>query len=97
MGETPNNQDRMPQQSNDAQRQQTGQQNQQGETRQPQQQQGDRQQTQPGQQNQQADRARRDGEGGERTGQDSLDNGLAGGVDTGAIEPGRSGDGGAER
>ncbi|MDR7231988.1 hypothetical protein J2X45_003091 [Caulobacter sp. BE264] len=97
MGETPNNPERMPQQANDAQRQQAGQQNQQGETRQPQQQQDDRQQTQPGQQNQQADRERRGDQGADRAGEDDLTNGSTGGVDTGAIEPGRTDDGGAER
>jgi len=84
------------QQPNDAQRQQVGQQNQQGETRQPQQQPNDRQQAQPGQQNQQSDRERR--EGAEGTGQDALETGSVGGVDTGeGLEPGRTGDGGAER
>ncbi|PVM89445.1 hypothetical protein [Caulobacter endophyticus] len=94
MGETPNNQG-LQQQSGDAQRPQVEQQNQQGETRSPQQQQQNPQQTQPGQQNQQADRQRREGEGVE--GDDELNNGVSGGVETGAIEPGRTGDGGAER
>ena len=86
------------QQPNDAQRQQAGQQNQQGETRSPQQQSDERQQPQPGQQNQQADRDRRADEGIEGTGQDDLNNGSVGGVDTGGdLQPGRTGDGGAER
>jgi hypothetical protein len=86
------------QQPNDAQRQQAGQQNQQDETRSPQQQQTNPQQTQPDQQNQQADRDRRQAEGVEGTGQDDLNNGSVGGVDTGGdLQPGRTGDGGAER
>jgi hypothetical protein len=93
MGETPTTQDHMPQQSSDAQRQQAGQQNQQGETRQPQQQQDDRQQTQPGQQNQQADRARREEGDVQGAGEDGLNNG----VDTGAMEPGRTGEDGGRR
>lgn len=71
MGETTNNQDRMPQQGNDAQRQQVG------------------------QQNQQADRDRR--EGIEDEGREGRDNDISTGVDTGVREPGRTGDGGAER
>jgi hypothetical protein len=95
MGETPNNQDRMPQQANDAQRQQAGQQNQQGDTRQPQQQQDERQHNQPGQQNQQADREGRvDAEGNPHI---DSDKGLSGGAETDGMEPGRTGDGGAER
>lgn len=96
MGENANN-DRMQQQSNDAQRQQVGQQNQQGETRQPQQQQSNPQQAQPGQQNQQSDRERRPGEGQEGRDIQGEGDGLAGGVDTGAIQPGKTGDGGVER
>ncbi len=82
-----------PQQQNDAQRQQPAQQNQQDGVRQPQQQQQNPQQTQPGQQNQQADRQ----DEGER--QDALDDdGAIGGVDADEdLEPGRAGDGGAER
>ncbi|MBI1685470.1 hypothetical protein [Caulobacter hibisci] len=90
MGETPNNQG-LQQQPNDASRPQVEQQNQQGE-RTPQQQQQNPQQAQPDQQNRQADR--RDGE---RADGDQLNDGLAGGVDTGAIEPGRTDEGGAER
>ncbi|UAL12314.1 hypothetical protein [Caulobacter segnis] len=94
MNETRDNQG-LQQQPNDAQRQQAGQQNQQGETQPPQQQQNP-QQAQPGQQNQQADRDRRQNEGVEGTDQDGLDDGgLAGG--NGDIRPGRTGDGGAER
>jgi hypothetical protein len=96
MGETPNNQG-LQQQPNDAQRPQVEQQNQQGDNRAPQQQPQNPQQTQPGQQNQQADRQRREGEGLEGGGEDQLNNGVSGGVDTGAIEPGRTGEGGAER
>lgn len=93
MNENRDNQD-LQQQSNDPQRQQAGQQNQQGEIRQPQQQQRNPQQAQPGQQNQQADRRR--GEGVDGTDQDGLDDGdLTGG--NGDIRPGRTGDGGAER
>jgi hypothetical protein len=99
MGETPNNpgqsnQD-MSQQQDDAQRRQPDQQNLQGE-RQPQQQSQNPQQAQPGQQNRQADRDRA-AEGVEGTGEDQLNEGITGGVDTGDLTPGRTGDGGAER
>ena len=70
MGENANN-DRMQQQSNDAQRQQVGQQNRQGE--------------------------RRPGEGQEGRDIQGEGDGLAGGVDTGTIQPGKTGDGGVER
>lgn len=70
------------QQPNDAQRQQAGQQNQQGD-RQPPQQQDNPQQAQPGQQNQQADR--RQAEGIDGTGQGDLDNG-------GGLQPTREDD-----
>jgi hypothetical protein len=59
------------------------------------QQQGDAQRQQADQQNQQADR--RQSEGVEEQGQDALSNGSVGGVDTGDLRPGRTGDGGAER
>jgi hypothetical protein len=96
MGETPNTQG-MPQQSGDAQRRQADQQNQQGDDRQPQQQPQNPQQAQPAQQNQQADRDRRAAEGVEGSGEDQLNDGTTGGVDTGNLTPGRTGDGGAER
>lgn len=84
------------QQSNDAQRQQAGQQNQQGEDRQPQQQEQDRQQAQPGQQNQQGDRERRPDAGIEGSAQNGLDD--AGGYGgNGDLRPDRTSDGGAER
>lgn len=50
--------------------------------------------TTPGQQNQQGERQRRDdgdNEGVEGTRVEGLDDGLEGGVDTGAIEPGKTG------
>ncbi|KQZ31409.1 MULTISPECIES: hypothetical protein [Caulobacter] len=56
-----------------------------------QQQPSDDQRRQSDQQNQQGQRdPRRDGEGVEGEGVDDLNNGLEGGVDTGAIEPGRT-------
>lgn len=68
------------QQPNDAQRQKAGQQNKQGETRQPQQQDQNPQQVQPGQQNKQADLERRPHEGVEGTDKNGLkDGGIAGG------------------
>lgn len=83
------------QQPNDAQRPQPDQQNQQGEARQPQQQQQNPQQAQPGQQNQQSDR--REGEGLGGTDQDQLNNGSVGVDNDEDLQPGRTGDGGAER
>ena len=84
------------QQPGDAQRQQPGQQNQQGDTRQPPQQEQNPQQTQPGQQNQQASRERRPNEGVDGAEQDGLTGaGVVGG--NGDLRPGRTGDGGAER
>jgi hypothetical protein len=62
-----------------------------------QQQDGGGQARQPGQQNQQADRQPRSGERIEGSGEDGLNSGLEGGVDTSSLEPGRTGDGGAER
>ncbi len=94
MGENANN-DRMQQQSSDAQRQQVGQQNQQGDTRQPQQQQNNPQQAQPDQQNQQGER--RPGERQEERDIEGEGDGLAGGVDSGAIQPGKTGQGDVER
>jgi hypothetical protein len=56
-----------------------------------QQQPSDDQRRQSDQQNQQGQRdPRRDGEGVEGEGVDDLNNGLEGGLDTGAIEPGRT-------
>lgn len=69
------NQDRLQQQQNDTQRPQAGQQNQQGENRQPPQQRDDRQQAQPGQQNQQADRNRRSNDGVDGADQNGLKDG----------------------
>ncbi len=91
MGEY-DNREGLQQQPSDDQRQQAGQQNQQGETRTPQQQQDDEQRRQSDQQNQQGQR-RDDGlnEGVEGTRVEGLDEGLEGGVDTGAIEPGNTG------
>lgn len=94
MGENANN-DRMQQQSSDAQRQQVGQQNQQGDTRQPQQQQNNPQQAQPDQQNQQGER--RPGERQEGRDIEGEGDGLASGVDTGGIQPGRTGQDHVER
>jgi len=83
------NRDGLQQQPADDQRRQADQQNQQGETRVPQDQQDDVSRNAPGQQNQQAQRdPRRDAEGLEGEGVDDLNNGLQGGVDTGAIQPG---------
>ncbi|GGL28084.1 hypothetical protein [Caulobacter rhizosphaerae] len=85
------NREGLQQQPSDDQRRQSDQQNQQGETRTPQQQRDDEARNAPGQQNQQGQRdPRRDGEGVEGEGVDDLNNGLEGGVDTGAIEPGRT-------
>jgi hypothetical protein len=93
MGED-TNRDGLQQQSDETQRQQAGQQNQQGETRTPQQQQDDAARNAPGQQNQQGERQRRpEGEDVAGEGVDTLNNGLEGGVDTGAIQPGRTGQG----
>lgn len=70
------------------QRRQSGQQNQRGETRQP--------QHHSGEQNQKPDLPQREGLEGANQGQ--LNNGAVGGADPGAkLEPGRTGDGGAER
>ena len=91
MGEF-NNREDMQQQPSDEQRRQADQQNQQGETRTPQQQQDDEQRRQAGQQNQQGQRRENEGaEGVEGEGVDNLNNGLEGGVDTGAIQPGDTG------
>ncbi|MFZ0269435.1 hypothetical protein [Caulobacter sp.] len=87
------NRENLQQQPSDDQRRQADQQNQQGETRTPQQQQDDDQRRQSDQQNQQG-QPRREGEdveGVEGEGVDNLNNGLEGGVDTGAIQPGNTG------
>ena len=84
------NRENLQQQPSDDQRRQADQQNQQGETRAPQQQPDDASRNAPGQQNQQG-QPRRDAEGVEGEGVDDLDTGLEGGVDTGAIEPGNTG------
>jgi len=89
MGEY-DNRDGMQQQPADDQRRQADQQNQQGETRTPQQQQDDAARNAPGQQNQQGERREDDGELN-RARTTPLDDGLEGGVDTGAIEPGDTG------
>ena len=86
-----NNREDLQQQQGDEQRRQPDQQNQQGETRTPQQQQDDDQRRQAGQQNQQGQRRDNDVEGVEGEGVDNLNNGLEGGVDTGAIQPGDTG------
>ena len=86
------NREGLQQQPSDDQRQQAGQQNQQGETRTPQQQQDDAARNAPGQQNQQGER--RDDDQSEelnRARTNPLDDGLEGGVDTGAIQPGDTG------
>ncbi len=87
------NREGLQQQPSDDQRRQADQQNQQGETRTPQQQQDDAARNAPGQQNQQSqgERQRRpEGEDVAGEGVDTLNNGLEGGVDTGAIQPGRT-------
>ncbi len=90
------NREGLQQQPSDDQRRQADQQNQQGETRTPQQQQDDDQRRQADQQNQQnrqnqGERQRRpEGEDVAGEGVDTLNNGLEGGVDTGAIQPGRT-------
>ena len=91
-----NNQRPMQQQDGNGQAHQPGQQNQQADNRPPQQPET-ADQTAPSQQNQQADRQPRSGEGIEGSGEDGLNSELEGGVDTGSLEPGRTGDGGAER
>ncbi|KQY93873.1 hypothetical protein ASD21_09800 [Caulobacter sp. Root1455] len=88
MGED-TNREGLQQQPSDDQRRQSDQQNQQGETRTPQQQQDEAARNAPGQQNQQG-QPRRENEGVEGEGVDDLNNGLEGGADTGAIEPGRT-------
>lgn len=89
---TENRDDGLQQQSTNAQRQQADQQNQQGESRPPRQQADERHQAQPGQQNPLAD------QGIEAPGQDEPDNGSVGGAEpAGDLQPGRTGDGGAER
>lgn len=88
MGEQ-DNRDGMQQQPADDQRRQADQQNQQGEPRTPEQQPDDAARNAPDQQNQQGQR--RDGEGLERATPNPLDEGLEGGVDTGAIQPGDTG------
>ena len=86
------NREGLQQQPSDDQRRQADQQNQQGETRTPQQQQDDEQRRQSDQQNQQGERQRRpEGEDVAGEGVDVLNNGLEGGVDTGAIQPGSTG------
>jgi hypothetical protein len=91
MGEE-TNRDGLQQQPSNDQRQQAGQQNQQGETRTPQQQQDDAARNAPGQQNQQGQRRDdAENEGVEGTRVEGLEDGLEGGVDTGAIEPGKTG------
>ena len=91
MGEE-TNREGLQQQPSDDQREQAGQQNQQGETRTPQQQQEDAARNAPGQQNQQGERQPRpEGEDVAGEGVDVLNNGLEGGVDTGAIQPGDTG------
>jgi hypothetical protein len=93
MGEY-NNREDLQQQPSDEQRRQAGQQNQQGETRTPQQQPDDAARNAPDQQNQQGERPRRpEGEDVAGEGVDTLNNGLEGGVDTGAIQPGNTGQG----
>jgi hypothetical protein len=82
--------DGLQQQPADDQRRQADQQNQQGETRTPQQQQDDAARNAPGQQNQQGERREDDAELN-RARTNPLDDGLEGGVDTGAIEPGETG------
>jgi len=89
MGEY-DNREGLQQQPGDDQRRQADQQNQQGETRTPQQQQDDAARNAPGQQNQQGERRADDGELN-RARTNPLDDGLEGGVDTGAIEPGDTG------
>ncbi len=86
------NREGLQQQPSDNQREQAGQQNQQGETRTPQQQQDEAARNAPGQQNQQNQGERR-GDDAElnRAKTNPLDDGLEGGVDTGAIEPGKTG------
>lgn len=86
-----NNRDGLQQQPSDTQRQQAGQQNQQGETRTPQQQQDDAARNAPGQQNQQGQPRRDDSDGVEGVRNEGLDDGLEGGVETGAIAPGKTG------
>jgi hypothetical protein len=83
------NREGLQQQPSDNQREQAGQQNQQGETRTPQQQEDDAARNAPGQQNQQGER--RDDDELNRAKTKPLDDGLEGGVDTGAIQPGKTG------
>lgn len=86
------NREGLQQQPSDNQREQAGQQNQQGETRTPQQQQEDAARNAPGQQNQQNQGERRDDDAElNRAKTNPLDDGLEGGVDTGAIQPGNTG------
>jgi hypothetical protein len=82
------NRENLQQQPSDDQRRQADQQNQQGETRTPQQQPDDAARNAPGQQNQQGERREDDELNRART--NPLDDGLEGGVDTGAIQPGRT-------
>jgi hypothetical protein len=83
------NREGLQQQPSDDQRRQADQQNQQGETRTPQQQQDDDARNAPGQQNQQGER--REDQELNRARTNPLDDGLEGGVDTGAIQPGDTG------
>jgi hypothetical protein len=84
------NREGLQQQPSDDQRRQADQQNQQGETRTPQQ--DDAARNAPGQQNQQGQRRDdAENEGVEGTRVEGLDDGLEGGVDTGAIQPGKTG------
>jgi hypothetical protein len=83
------NRDGLQQQPADDQRRQADQQNQQGETRTPQQQREDEQRRQSDQQNQQGERREDDAELN-RARTNPLDDGLEGGVDTGAIQPGKT-------
>jgi hypothetical protein len=83
------NREGLQQQPSDDQRRQSDQQNQQGETRIPQQQQDDDARNAPGQQQRQGERREDDAELN-RARTNPLDDGLEGGVDTGAIQPGKT-------
>jgi hypothetical protein len=89
MDDNANDQGRMPEQSNDAQRPQVDQQNQQGQPRGPEQQPDNPQQNAPGQQNQQGERDPRRGVDDEGSDETDIDDGLSGGIDGGQLEPGR--------